>query len=286
MTIPGEYDGNGREGDGQNGPENYGTDNSDTDNSGSENYGTDDQGSGNRTFDAYEADEQLSLAGNDDALPWLEADEDEAEPATDYRILIFAALAVVALAGILFGANHFLSDRTGGNAVADGSTIAAPEGDYKMRPDQAGGTEVAGTGDLSFEVGEGQGRESRLGSNDATPSIDIDQQPAAARPTAPGATPAAGGATPAPAATRTPEAQGGGVGVQVGAYSTRASAETGWSQLSGRYAALQGLNHRVIEGTADSGTIFRLQAVTGNAAAADALCRSIRSAGGDCQVKR
>ena len=156
-----------------------------------------------------------------------------------------------------------------------------------MRPDQAGGTQVAGTGDLSFEVGEGEGRESRIASNDAAPSLDVDQAPATGTPTGPGATPTPGVATtPAPAATRTPAARTGGVGVQVGAYSSRASAETGWTQLSGRYSALQGLSHRVIEGTADSGTIFRLQAVASDAAAADALCRSIRSAGGDCQVKR
>ena len=248
--------------------------------------GTDNNGTQFSTADGYEAEEQFSLSDNDDALPWLEADEDEAEPASDYRILIFAALAVAALAAILFGANHFLSGRSQGNVVADGSTIAAPEGDYKMRPDQAGGTQVAGTGDLSFEVGEGESRESRIGGEDAVPSIDVDQAAATGTPTGPGATPAAGRATPAPAASRTPAAQTGGVGVQVGAYSSRASAETGWSQLSGRYAALQGLNYRVIEGTADSGTIFRLQAVASDAAAAGALCRAIRSAGGDCQVKR
>jgi hypothetical protein len=52
-----------------------------------------------------------------------------------------------------------------------------------------------------------------------------------------------------------------GVGVQVGAYSTRAQAEAGWSQLATRYEVLQGRSHRVLEGTADSGTIYRLQAV-------------------------
>jgi hypothetical protein len=42
----------------------------------------------------------------------------------------------------------------------------------------------------------------------------------------------------------------------------------------------------VLQGTADSGTIFRLQAVAGSASEADTLCRSIKAAGGDCQVKR
>ena len=74
--------------------------------------------------------------------------------------------------------------------------------------------------------------------------------------------------------------------MQVGAFSTRALAESGWNQLRGRYEALQGVSHRVIEGVADSGTIYRLQAVAGSVESAEQLCRSIRDAGGDCQVKR
>jgi hypothetical protein len=222
--------------------------------------------------EAYEAGEQLTLTDEDDALPWLETDDEDVEQGSDYRILIFAALAVVALGAILFGANHFFSGRTGGGAVPDGSTIAAPDEAYKVRPGDAGGTEVAGTGDLSFEVGQGEGRESRLASDDPAPSIDID----AAAPTAT----ATSGATPTEPARTT------GVGVQVGAYSSRASAEAGWNQLRGRFEALSGVSHRILEGTADSGTIYRLQAVASDGPAADALCRSIRNAGGDCQVKR
>ena len=74
--------------------------------------------------------------------------------------------------------------------------------------------------------------------------------------------------------------------MQVGAYQTRASAETGWSQVQGRYPVLQGVRHRIVEATVDSGTIYRLQAVAADGAAADAMCRAIRTAGGDCQVKR
>ena len=83
-----------------------------------------------------------------------------------------------------------------------------------------------------------------------------------------------------------PTATASGVGVQVGAYSSRDAAEAGWSTLSGRIPALQGRNHRVVQGTADSGTIYRLQAVAGTVAEAETLCRSIKSQGGDCQVKR
>ncbi len=229
--------------------------------------------------EAFEANEQLTLTGEDDALPWLATDEDEEEEGggTDYRILIFAVLALVALGGILWGAKSFFDGSSQPTVVADGSTIAAPEGDYKERPVNPGGQDVAGTGDLSYEVGEGVSREGHLAGEEgaAAPSVDLAQS---------GQRPAAD-AGPAAGAPATP-ASSGGVGVQVGAYQSRASAETGWSQLTSRYSVLQGVNHRVVEATVDGGTVFRLQAVAANGTAADSLCRAIRNAGGDCQVKR
>ncbi len=212
----------------------------------------------------YDNGAQLNLAREDDALPWLESDDDYEEEGSDYRIVIFALLAVAALAAILFAVNYFLSDRAvTSDVVADGSTIEAPDEPYKTRPDDPGGSEVAGTGDVSFEVGQGQVREGRLADDTPAPSIDIDQADAA---------PGAG------ASTR-------GVGVQVGAFQTRASAQSAWVTLRGRFPALQSFDYRIVEGTADSGTIFRLQAVAADMTSAESLCRSIRSGGGDCQVK-
>ena len=231
--------------------------------------GDDGQEGGNaepETEDALDAEEQLTLADEDEALPWLESDEDYEEEGNDYRILIFGVLAVLLLAAILFGAYSLLGNRSSGDDAADGSTIAADELPYKSRPEDPGGSEVAGTGDVSFEVGQGQGREGQLSDDAATPSIDVGQD--------------ASESSSDSAATTS------GVGVQIGAFSSRQSASNGWNQLRGRYTALQGLSHRIVEGTADSGSIFRLQAIASDEAAADAACRSIRAAGGDCQVKR
>lgn len=205
---------------------------------------------------------QLSLSDDADALPWLESDDDYEDEGSDYRILIFIGVAVAALAVILLGVNYVLSDRTAQNTVvADGSTIQAPDEPYKVRPENPGGSEVAGTGDVSFEVGQGQGREGRIASGAPSPSIDLEQGENAAT-------------------------SSGGVGVQVGAFQTRAGAQTGWINLQARHSALQGVGHRIVEGTVDSGPIYRLQAVASDVAAAESLCRSIRSGGGDCQVKR
>ena len=161
----------------------------------------------------------------------------------------------------------FTGDRADEELVADGSVIEAPDEPYRARPDDPGGRQVAGTGDSSFEVGEGQSVDSRIAGSGNVPSPSIDREQSSA-PTA------------------RPTAAASAVGVQVGAYSSRAAAEAGWSQLSGRIEALQGRNHRIVQGTADSGTIYRLQALAGTAAEADTLCRSIKSQGGDCQVKR
>ena len=76
------------------------------------------------------------------------------------------------------------------------------------------------------------------------------------------------------------------VGVQVGAFSSKEAAEAGWTKLAGHAGgALSGVSHRVVQGTAESGTVYRLQAVAGDSAAANALCGKLKAAGISCQVK-
>lgn len=211
---------------------------------------------------AIETEEQLTLADADERLPWLESDDDYEEPGSDTgRIVAFAAIGLLAIVVVLGALWLLTREPSAETAVADGSTIEAPEEPYKTRPADAGGRVVEGTGDVSFGVAEGQAVEGRIADSGVVPEPSIDREQ-----------------VDAPAVT--------GIGVQVGAYSNRAQAEAGWNQLVGRYEALQGRNHRVLEGTADSGTIYRLQALAGTVAEAETLCRGIKAAGGDCQVKR
>ena len=216
------------------------------------------------------AEEQLTLTDEDEHLPWLESDDEEVEDKFDTRLIALALiglLLVIALVGAIWWLTR---DRAESDIEPDGSVIEAPEEPYRSRPENPGGEEVAGTGELSYEVGEGESREGRIADSTPAPSIDRDQGQVADE--------GDDEETSAPAAS--------GVGVQVGAFSSPAAAEAAWSQFANRYSALSGVSHRVIEGQADSGTIFRLQAVAGNRDSADAMCRSIRSEGGDCQVKR
>jgi hypothetical protein len=216
--------------------------------------------------DAGEFESELALVDGDERLPWLESDDGLDQPGVDTgRVVAFALLGLLAVLLIVGALWLFLRDKDAGAPVADGSVIEAPDEPYRTRPEDPGGRQVAGTGNTSFEVAEGRQIEGRIADR-----------------------------SPAPATTATGEAKeskiepatAGVIGVQVGAYASRQAAEAGWSTLVGRLEPLQGHNHRVVEGIADSGTIYRLQALSGSVEEARTLCENIKSAGGDCQVKR
>ena len=225
--------------------------------------------------------ERLALDDGNERLPWLESDDDDGDAgeANGGRILGLVLLGLIALA-VIVGGIWWSNNRTPDPAlVADGSTIRAPAGDYKEAPKDPGGKTFDGTGNTAFAVSEGQNRPAKLGETAAP---------------APGAAPKPGFelAKPSPATTSSAAparaaavAAAGGPVVQVGAYSSRASAEAAWSRLAQQYSALSGQKHQVVEGTADIGTVFRLQALPGNTAAAQALCGRLKSAGLACQVK-
>jgi len=219
-------------------------------------------------FEAAPEAEQLALDNGREQLPWLESDDDYAEPGIDTgRIVAFAAIVLVVIGLLVGGWALYTRSTAPGELVADGSTIEAPPGPVKTKPADPGGKTFAGTGDSSFAVGEGETREATLeGTPEPRPSIDAATVEN---------TEAAAAASPA----------GGGVGVQVAAYTNRAQAEEGWATLVRQHSALQGFPHRVVEGQADIGRVFRLQAVAGDRAAADSLCAQLRAQGGSCQVK-
>jgi hypothetical protein len=225
---------------------------------------------------AQAAEAQLGHAeldlNDDDRLPWLEsADDDYDEEGVDgARVFGFILAGVLAL-GVLVGGIWWFTHRPDPDMVADGSTIPAPEVPYKEAPKDPGGKTFAGTGDTSYAVSQGQDRQAKLagGGEVPRPSVDAGTAPAPA---------AAGAAAPA--------APSGGVGVQVGAFGSKEAAEAGWAKLAGRSDVLKGVSHRVIEGQADIGKVYRLQAVAGDAAGADALCGRLKAVGISCQVKK
>lgn len=224
------------------------------------------------------ADQRLAL-GDEERLPWLESADDvdgEEEDSGNGRLIGFALAGLLALA-VLIGGIWYASNRNSVDNNADGSLIEASKEPYKVAPKDPGGKTFAGTGDSSFKVSEGEKPVANLAGSNA-PAASPSAKPSASTAAAAAA---AAGASASPAAPAT-----GGVGVQVGAFSSKATAEAGWQKLAGNHEALKGLSHRVIEGKADIGTVYRLQAVADDGAAADALCRRLQASGLKCQVKR
>ena len=236
-------------------------------------------GAGNDNFESG----RLALDDEDMSLPWLESDDEEFDQqgSGSGRLAMFAAGAFLLLA-LIVGGLWWVSNRNSeGELVADGSTIKAPAQPYKEAPGNPGGKTFAGTGDTSFAVSVGQTRPARLGLENMAKEDEGDGKAALTdvKPAPTGS--AAPKATPSTPATPQPK----GVGVQVGAYSTQTAAQAGWTTLTQRYEALSGYQHRIVEGKADIGTVYRLQAVTADAASAQSLCSNLRAAGLSCQVK-
>jgi len=235
-------------------------------------HGNDQQRDGGEPFaddafpEAASAAQPALALDEEERLPWLESadDEDDEGGIDTARLGRFALVGVVLLALVLGGLWVAGHRAPGGDAVVEGGVIRAPAEPYKSVPGDQGGKTYAGTGDSAFVVSEGKSPTPKLGDGQAPAPV-------------PGPSLSAGGNAPADM---------GGVGVQVGAYSSQAAAEAGWQRLSGSSEALKGIRHRVVEGSADIGTVYRLQAVAADLAAANALCATLKGAGLACQVKR
>ena len=214
-----------------------------------------------------EGEAELSL-NDDESLPWLESDDYEEEGGVDAAQIIGFAAILLAVLGVALGALWWWNNRGGSEEiVADGSTIEAPAEPYKQKPEDAGGKQFAGTGNVAPSVGEGQSREGKIQEDASDP--DPDATPVIATRTT----------QDKPATTK-------GVGVQVGAYGSRASAQEGWQTLRNQTTALNGVSHRIEQGQADIGTVYRLKAIASDLSAARALCSKLKAEGIACQVKR
>lgn len=208
-----------------------------------------------------------------DRLPWLEtADGYEYDGSASPLKVAGLVLGGLALLAAIVGGIYWMQTNKGGGANGNGEVIAAAEGDYKVRPDasEAGGKSFEGEGDAAFAASEGKKTNSVIGKGDTAPA------PAKPESAAPAAAPAANAPTPA-----------GAVMVQLGAFGDVGKAGAAWSDLTKKYAALNGLNRKIVEATGEGGRkVFRLQAVTANAAAAQALCGKLKASGGNCLIAK
>lgn len=199
-----------------------------------------------------------------DRLPWLEtADGYEYDEGASPLKVAGMVLGGLALLAAIVGGIYWLQRNQTGGATGNGELIAAQEGDYKVRPDDPEGKKFEGEGDSAFAASEGQ----KTGATIAPANKAGDAKAVAAKPTANAATPA------------------GTVMVQLGAFGDSVKADTAWAALGKRFGFLSGVNRKIAEANVEGGRkVFRLQAVTANAAAAQQLCAKLKAAGENCLI--
>lgn len=227
-------------------------------------------------------DRELSLQ-DEDRLPWLEAVEnDEDESGLSGTRLLGWVLAGLLVLGTLIGGIWWLRGQQQG-PQGDGTLIASPEGDYKVKPVDPGGMKVEGQGDAAFAASEGAEANGKVDTNanpEAPVAVVKEVKTAAARPIGE-ARPAVSTRLPSAIGTLAAPAPAGGGGlVQLGAYSSQASADEAWAKLATRQPALANLAKSVLPAAVGGKTFYRLRANAGSPAAAAALCAKV----GNCIV--
>ena len=214
--------------------------------------------------------------GDEDRLPWLEAveEDDESDGPSVAKLVAAIVIGLVAI-GVIVGGLFWLGNR--GEPGGGGEVIAAPEGEYKVRPDNPGGMNVSSASSVSTAASNGQQPQGSLNVN------GVNEAPVAAPvPVAPAPAPALTPARPAPAPARpAPAPVASGPAIQLGAFSSQASANQAWGVMSRRYRYLAPLGHSVVAAQVGGRTFYRLRA--SGAAAAD-VCRRLRVAGEACTI--
>jgi len=111
---------------------------------------------------------------------------------------------------------------------------------------------------------------------EARPESKPAAKPAAAAAVKPPAKPAVVASAAAPAAAF--------YGVQLGAFGSESAAQSQWTAIAGKHAALRGHTPRITAATTASGRLYRLQTAAKDEADARELCRSLSTGGQPCVV--
>ncbi|WP_343527992.1 SPOR domain-containing protein [Sphingomonas sp.] len=242
---------------------------------------------------------EMDLRGYDqqeeDRLPWLETVEaDEPEGVSIGKVVALVILGLAILAAVGFGLYKWQA-RTAA-ADGDGALIAAPEGDYKVRPADPGGLKVKGEGNTAIATSAGKPGGSGAIDLRAVPEAPMNGTRVVQKPAEPNGgrnavaqVPESGGklVAPAPVTAQRP-ANAGSIGsgsmVQLGAYPSESSANTAWDRFSKRFSYVAALG-KVVQPVASNGkTLYRLRVNAGSANQAADICGRLRVAGESCFV--
>lgn len=219
---------------------------------------------------------------DEDRLPWLEAveSEDDGEGLASGKLIAFLIAGLMAIAVVVSGVWWLRSQKE--EPQGDGTLIAAPQGDYKVKPDAPGGMKVEGQGDSAFAASEGAEANGKVDTA-AQPEVPVAVQkpaPVAAKPVTV-AKPAVTTPMPPSGGKLVPPAPSGTL-IQLGAYDSEAVANAAWRALAAKTPALAQLPKRIVKANVGGKTYYRLRADAGSQAEATALCSQV----GNCMVVR
>ncbi len=253
---------------------------------------------------------------DEDRLPWLEPvdDYDDGETIPLGRLIGAVVVGLVAL-GLVIGGIFWFRNRDNGGG--NGALIEAPAGPVKVRPQEAGGLAVDGTGDIAYGASVGDSFNSVIDAS-AMPEEPLTEtrippapapgpdavkpapKPASklveAKPAAPKAVQSAQAQPTQPKPTQPKPAQakptapkssvtvviGATPGkVQLGAFSSAALADKAWANLTRRFPALSGASRELSPVTVDGKTLYRLRASVKDPSA---LCARIKATGEACSL--
>ncbi|WP_309603387.1 SPOR domain-containing protein [Sphingomonas sp.] len=220
-----------------------------------------------------------ATSGDNEALPWLEAVDDEDQPRGVSARKMFGALLMVGIAvAIIAGTLFYLGRQSGGSGPPE--LIRADAGPYKIKPTDPGGLDVAGDSGTAFATGAGEDQDSRLDVGkmaEPPPPLPVAGEE---KPTPP---PAPKPVAPPVVAEATPAVPGAaGPTVQLGAYGSTAKAETAWRMLSSRFPAVGSLTKQIVPYSGG----FRLRAGAASTEQAKAACAAVTAGGENCFVVR
>ena len=218
-------------------------------------------------------------AYDDQALPWLEAVDDEDGPrGVSARKMLVALFLVLAAGAIVAGTMFWLGRR---DPVVTGAPelIRAEPGPYKVKPDDPGGLDVAGDSETAYSTSAGEDPDASLDVRKLPQ--DMQPLPVATEDAPPKKIPPNEKKTPAPddAAPAAPS----GPMVQLGAYASTIKADTAWNLLSSRFPEVAALRKTVVTATVKGKPFYRLRA-SGSSDQTKAACAALKAAGESCLV--
>lgn len=223
--------------------------------------------------------------GYDEDLPWLAAVDDEDGPKAISAGKMTALIGVVIVAMALVAGTMFWVGRSEGPVGGEPELIAAPEGPYKVRPDDPGGLDVAGDSETAYATSAGVETDAQLDEEKLAEApviaVEPESEPAPAPPREePRPSPDSREAVETP--VRQADAVPDGVSIQLGAYTRRTQAEAAWVLLSSRFPEVAALEKYVTQARVNGKNYFRLRAAAPDRAAANAACNALKAGGESC----